>query len=543
MAILFDEINTPVFKKEYADAPGPFDVIPRGIAKTAQDIASAYLEGTKPQAPDHLKRRPVNSVDPTSWGMEEHLRNTPMGQIVNEGFTPTNFPMEDTIAPEVRENWMGSQGKERLENVPQAQHAVNTAKAVVEPGIVAPDPGMDPVGHLAAKNANISEGKGNLYGMVEPAPDTTLTDTREAVFKDMGQEMVMETQEDLEPWYKSGTFYRGLVSFGLNLLAGNDIGAAFNNAGQYYDSERGRELREMWRDDLLAKGYDMTEIQEYIDTGKDDVLTDPMEKAQQYQQYQLGQYALGKAQREEQYAPEDRAWEIEDRQIKRDEAKENREFKRAQRSEQQQLASLRAKVLEGKLAGGQAGQAGQDDPSYGDFDQPLSKETSDTRRWSNLWNRARGQAISYFDEFGTGSGADIDLIDEMIRDAGVSESTKLDDGTWNRMLSKLNPEQRSQIEKQMAVVVPILRGDSGAAISAQEYRTALNTYFGRRGDSEKNLNSKEKELVAAIEGMNPRMSAAFRTAMVKRHVLDRLSYDTDGSIWAIGKDGTGKRYE
>lgn len=190
-----------------------------------------------------------------------------------------------------------STGRDPGQKTPIAQQTATAVKSTTPPmesGVVAPDPGRDPAGYQAAHNANKAADVGNLHGEVAKAPDTSIADARAAIFKDIGQNVAYE-QEGLEPWYESPTFYRGLISFGLNLLSGNDLGASFNAAGKYYDQERGREQRAMWRDDMLADGYNPMEIERYIETGDNKVLTDPLEKATQMLAYEKGQVELAKS--------------------------------------------------------------------------------------------------------------------------------------------------------------------------------------------------------------------------------------------------------
>lgn len=106
---------------------------------------------------------------------------------------------------------------------------------------------------------------------------------------------VMFDQNKIPKWDESQAFGQGLLSFGLNLLAGNDIATAFNQAGSHFQSAYGREKRELWAQDLVSQGFDAHEIQAWIETGDQKALSDPMEKKARMQQYRLGQANLQKA--------------------------------------------------------------------------------------------------------------------------------------------------------------------------------------------------------------------------------------------------------
>lgn len=155
-------------------------------------------------------------------------------------------------------------------------------------------------------------------------------------------------QNKIPKWYDSDSFNMGLMSFGLNLLSGNDWATSFNQAGQVFEKGYGKEKRAAWADDLRAQGYDDHEIQAYIETGDNKVLTDPTEKKFKEQQYQLGAAQLQKAQYES--SPEYQ-------QYQRDIQNYDRQFKEAQLQSQVnyqnaslglQQAQLNMKALQAK---------------------------------------------------------------------------------------------------------------------------------------------------------------------------------------------------
>lgn len=496
------------------DASGDFR--DRGIMEAAMNAEIMnrpdFIDPSWRKTPDLLKRR-VDSADPSTWAQG----NFPM--IGGQATMPTKFPMEDTIDPEERAEWLaGSTGRDLGQAAPVAKQAVTGVQSrtpPVEPGIIAPDPGMDPAGNLAAKNANIAAGAGNVHGQVKPAPDTSMADARAAIFKDLGQQVSFDNEE-LEPWYESPTFYRGLVSFGLNLLSGNDLGASFNQAGQYYDQERGREKRGQWRDDLIEAGYNPTEIEAYIDTGDNKLLTDPMERQKQLMDMEAGQLGLDKARWEASHRDEDRQ-----REIDKEAREEERQARKDALSEQLTRSSIaeneaqRKKAL-GLVTGGETGS--------GDLSRSF-KPTEANLKAQGYSDDARAQFQSYEERHGGVDRTQVSgIVEEAIKNGAVKQ---FDASSMSSLMGMMDTQQRAQFQDQMSVLIPLLRKDSGASISAGEYINAINSYFGQQGDSEGRLKDKRINLMRKIEGINPGASEEFKRKLRGR--VKDVFYDEDYS--------------
>lgn len=497
-----------------------------------------FIDPSWRQTPDLLNPASarVDSIDPRTWVMPgDAVNNTSGNQYL--GFPARDRRVEPGAQMHPSEAAAVSGGRDPGQLVPVAQQAVaglQSTKPPVEPGVIAPDPGMDPAGNLAAKNANISAGAGNIHGQVKPAPDTSLADARAAIFKDLGQQVSFDNEE-LEPWYESPTFYRGLISFGLNLLSGNDLGASFNQAGQYYDQERGREKRGQWRDDLIEAGYNPTEIEAYIESGDNKLLTDPMERQKQLMDMEAGKLGLDKARWEASHRDEDRQ-----REIDKEKREEARQARKDTLSEQLTLSSIAENEAQRKKALGLVATGGE--LGSGDLSQSPSKRTEAVEKNQYFWEQGR-DGLMLYDQYKEAEGDDKTFFDDMVKRANISEYT-VQNSNMDQLLSMVNPEDRARLTSQMAVALPILRKESGASIAASEYRTKLGILFGLRGESPEAQHIKDVNRVLGVERLNPNRSMKAKTAMANRaNIRDAWIDDSTGSLILEYLNGTGDRFD
>lgn len=159
-----------------------------------------------------------------------------------------------------------------------------------------PDAGQDPVGHISALNENKSKGVGGFSGNVNtplPAPPTQ-SQVQDMQLNQQGKQAAFD-QNKIPAWYKSNSFNMGLISFGLNLLSGNDLATSFGAAGQAFNDMYGEERRGYWVEDLVKQGYDPIEIDEWKRTGDSKVLTSPQEKQMKMIQQRLQMQQLDNA--------------------------------------------------------------------------------------------------------------------------------------------------------------------------------------------------------------------------------------------------------
>lgn len=199
----------------------------------------------------------------------------------------------------------------------QSQDAAQQVADAQQSGAnLVPDATQDPVGHLAQRNQNIASGVGGTTGQLNPAVPAapTKADSQNATLDQTGKEAAAPLNK--VTWWKSNSFNQGLLAFGLNLLSGNSLAQSFAVGSQIFDQHYGAEQREAWRDDLIKKGYNEQEVQRYIETGDNKVLTSPQERLYQAQQRQnqllqqqqsLTKGGLDIAQAQYEQSPEQRA--------------------------------------------------------------------------------------------------------------------------------------------------------------------------------------------------------------------------------------------
>lgn len=176
-------------------------------------------------------------------------------------------------------NYYQDQPKEGDDNIPP------TVDPLAEPGTA--------LAASTAVRAKTGGGTGSVQPREVPKP--------QAIAHQAQQEQAQQVMFDMNKipkWNESKAIGHGLLSFGLNLLSGNDLATSFNQAGQRFDQAYGREKREIWAQDLASQGFDAHEIQAWLETGDHKALSDPMEKKAKMQAMNIGAQQLAKATRE-----------------------------------------------------------------------------------------------------------------------------------------------------------------------------------------------------------------------------------------------------
>lgn len=159
-----------------------------------------------------------------------------------------------------------------------------------------PDASQDPAGYLAALNENKTKGVGGFSGVANtplPTPPTQ-SQVQDMGLNEQGKQAAFD-QNKIPAWYKSNSFNMGLISFGLNLLSGNDLATSFNAAGEAFNQMYGEERRSYWTEDLIKQGYDPIEVDEWRRTGDSKILTSPQEKQMKMIQQRLAMQNLDNA--------------------------------------------------------------------------------------------------------------------------------------------------------------------------------------------------------------------------------------------------------
>ncbi len=69
-------------------------------------------------------------------------------------------------------------------------------------------------------------------------------------------------------WWEDRAFYQGLMRWGMGVLGGEDYGTAFDNATSIYESEKSRDQREQWAEEMSDE-YSPRSIQKWLETGNE----------------------------------------------------------------------------------------------------------------------------------------------------------------------------------------------------------------------------------------------------------------------------------
>ncbi|WHS68282.1 hypothetical protein [Lundtoftevirus Lu221] len=397
-----------------------------------------------------------------------------------------------------------------------------------------PNAAQDPAGNLAARNANKAAGVGGQTGEINFNKDGEVPSPQQAQNMQLDQlgKKTAFNMDDMPEWYESNSFNYGLISFGLNLLSGNDLATSFGAAGEAFSSMYGQERRQMWAQDLISQGYSPTEVEEYIRTGKSDVLTDPMEK--QAKQIQM---ATGLANLEAiQYENSD-----EERQYKKDQDKFERDIKiqqlndsRAARAEsaalrrEQMAINQEERELRRQERAEKAAAKGQE------YKESLAKA-------ENWYTRARQGYKNYEDTVKSYGGVNNIYSDSAlgkITQAALTDAVFSGNSVKEAVSKGVDEKFVTTVNREREFLAPLLRKDSGAAISQSEWKTTGEIYFPRPGDTQQTIDQKAQSRVVAMLATNPHASGELRGA-VDAYTRGEISSlrEKGGRVYAQLPDG------
>ncbi|WKV17074.1 hypothetical protein [Salmonella phage PKM.Hi.22.6] len=397
-----------------------------------------------------------------------------------------------------------------------------------------PNAAQDPAGNLAARNANKAAGVGGQTGEINFNKDGEVPSPQQAQNMQLDQlgKKTAFNMDDMPEWYESNSFNYGLISFGLNLLSGNDLATSFGAAGEAFSSMYGQERRQMWAQDLISQGYSPTEVEEYVRTGKSDVLTDPMEK--QAKQIQM---ATGLANLEAiQYENSD-----EERQYKKDQDKFERDIKiqqlndsRAARAEsaalrrEQMAINQEERELRRQERAEKAAAKGQE------YKESLAKA-------ENWYTRARQGYKNYEDTVKSYGGVNNIYSDSAlgkITQAALTDAVFSGNSVKEAVSKGVDEKFVTTVNREREFLAPLLRKDSGAAISQSEWKTTGEIYFPRPGDTQQTIDQKAQSRVVAMLATNPHASGELRGA-VDAYTRGEISSlrEKGGRVYAQLPDG------
>lgn len=333
-----------------------------------------------------------------------------------------------------------------------------------------------------------------------PPPEKPTMRQIAAVEQDQRSRQVLFDQTKIPKWHESDAFSTALMSFGLNLLAGNDLATSFAAGSQVFDKSYGKEKREMWANDLRAAGYDDAEIMAYIETGDNKLLTDPMEKEYKRQQFQLGQAQLEKAIYEsspeyQDYLRQKERWDMGQRQQASDLAERQFQATEIQRGISNSFERERIDLQKMKASG---------DPK---FDSALQKA-------ENFYVRGRRGLTAYQElEDKYKPGYDNRNWFTNALNAGIIDLTFSGNAKAEYAARTMNKEAAELITAEREFLAPLLRLDSGAAVNQTEWKTTGEIYFPRPGDTPERRAQKAQSREVAVLSMNPNASGEMREAV------------------------------
>lgn len=267
-------------------------------------------------------------------------------------------------------------------------------------------------------------------------------------------------------WYESPSFNRALVTFGMNLLGGKGYADSFTAAAGAYDQEYGKEKRQSYFDELVSQGYPEYQVAQWVEDG-----TTKLDRGKPVESWSAP-YIVG------------------DKYVQRNTSTgEYRNVSGIPKGYSSDASGNLIKAPEGpadltegdKLTQGFYARAHDANRAYQDY---VGKNPVDLS----------GGTLSKL--------ADAATIDMMFSGDSIKET----------LAKGVNPDVASVITMERNIVAPILRKESGAAISAQEWKTYASQLFPRPGDSPEDIDRKNRYREITIQGLkagyNPDMRAA-----------------------------------
>lgn len=384
-----------------------------------------------------------------------------------------------------------------------------TEEDIQKGGVLTPGPDADASEKIKASYENRSRNIGNPSGQIKVPEMPTMKEQSQRIQQEQSKQILFD-QTKIPAWHESSSFYNGLLSMGLNLLAGNDIATAFNQGAQVFDRNFGIEKRQAWAEDLRAYGYDDLEIMKYIETGDNKVLTDPMERKRQARRDAMEEAKL--RQMEYETSPEMQQYQMEKdqftmgmqvRNAEQAQANADRAYalQEAQFMEQKRANTAREKADAAKTAAG-----GKYDPSRATAENHFYRAQSGLKNYNEVSKRTGGNIVrdrmfvpNWLDNTANAKVVDLALSGDPV---SIDIARKMG---GNDVVETLLAEKEW--------LSPVMRKDSGAAVSHSEWNNMGNIYFPRPNDSPEKLAMKAQAREVVTMSMNPNASPELRRAV------------------------------
>ena len=262
-------------RQYWENNPGyyPDSLNPSAIAGVSdKEVYSKYFNRAAPYGALSINQ-------PTGLSPEEFV-NTPNTNTTQDPATPFQILKSNPNQP--------TEGLSPTSADPQK--GILSQQQTNQTGIV----GDSSVARLQAQVGNRIAGVGDGFGNLPLPPQPEVKQSYAEQMQTIGDRVALD-QNAIPDWHESDSFNYALINFGLNLLSGSDLANSFSNASTTFIDMFGKEKRQIWSEDLRKQGYDDTEIERYIETGDNKVLTDPFEKKAKMMDYNLKAAQLDQA--------------------------------------------------------------------------------------------------------------------------------------------------------------------------------------------------------------------------------------------------------
>ena len=515
MAILDDRIKVNPEAGAYPLGMGVGDIIGEGFGRGFAALHGAMSDAPPEQLPPTTQKELVSTTFPTpdkvmaAQGVlspQEASKANPT--LPTKGLPPTSDVSQAVKPPKTTESGLPEDSQVTFVKETVSNRMAGTGDKVT--GVVAAPPEMPPAQQFAKQ------------------------------LEDWGTQVAFD-QTKVPNWHESDAFSYSLINFGLNLLSGNDLATSFGLAGKTFNDMYGREKREHWAEDLRKSGYNDAEISQWIETGNSKDLTDPMERKAKMQQYNLAQTQLDQALYES--SPEMREY-VRQRQLYDDKiAAEDRQFEKDLKLEQLGLDRERLGISRQELqmrkdeAAAKKTQAGQ-------------KYTEGLEKARNHYLRAQ-QGLQNYEQVMSTLPADLyspqgaskwipgGETAARFENAGVTKLAASGDPIQIELARTADPDLTTAVVYEKEWLAPVMRKDSGAAVSHSEWLNMGNIYFPRPGDTPQQTETKRQAREVVTMSMNPESAPELKQAvqMYSSGGLQGLrmvrgqAYGNDGNGW------------
>lgn len=527
-----------------------------GILEGLSDYASkAYDTFTQPfkDADEYILNKNIPKTKAQRAGMEiaSQEQGSPT-QVTKEATSPTPDKQIKPVVPDKPITPDGVNVKKDLE-----QSANDAASKILDesrknqqpkyPNPVQPDAQLD----------EVSKSKGGYVDAFE-MPDVEVSDPqgyhtadeyRSKYNTEKGRQDADFQNTNVE-WWEDRAFYQGLMRWGMGVLGGEDYGTAFDNANQTYETEKSRDQRQQWAEEM-SDDYTPRSIQKWLETGNEADLESYESMADEDNKRMLEREQLAsrmspedtkkmqQLQMQNQILQNQRAtqlfqWEKEDRPIQRRADLLNLQKVQSDiNANQQKLTTKALQFNNGK---------------------PLTETQSKDLGYAAAMttaNEAFADSVNADDAAWLKANPGKTLADKEksfwtdAAKAGVMGAN----GVWaDTAAAAVDPAVRQRYQNEKMFTMNLLRKQSGATITEAEWRLVGERYFPRPGDTPEQINTKAKQRRLALAGMR---ASSDPTAAIALNGYNRGEFiDTmpvggvdfvqkpDKSWWGIMKDGS-----